>query len=253
MKDMGGLRKLMPITHFAFLIACLAIAGIPPFSGFFSKEEILTAAYNSNKLIYGIGVFTSMLTAFYMFRLYFIIFHNKQPHVETHYGEGSLSMKFPLIVLAICTITAGFIPFASYVTSDGTPLETHIDIVFSILPVGLAVVAILLAARLYRKQNELPEKISTSFGALYHTAYKKFYIDEIYLFITKKIIFNLVGRPAAWIDRNIVDGFMNLLAAITAKISAAIKGFQSGKVQNYALYFFGGVAGLAIIFIYWLK
>ena len=83
MKDMGGLRKLMPLTHIAFLIACLSIAGIPPFSGFFSKEEILTAAYNSNKFIYGMGVFTSMLTAFYMFRLYFMIFHNKQPHVES--------------------------------------------------------------------------------------------------------------------------------------------------------------------------
>jgi NADH-quinone oxidoreductase subunit L len=250
MKDMGGLRKLMPITHIAFLIACLAIAGIPPFSGFFSKEEILTAAYNSNKLIYTIGVFTSMLTAFYMFRLYFMIFHNKQAHIETHHGEGPLSMKLPLIVLALCTVGAGFIPFASYVTSDGASLETHVDIVFSILPVTLAVAAILFAARLYRKQNELPEKISTSFGTLYRVAHHKFYIDEIYLFITKKIIFNLVGKPAAWIDRNIVDGFMNLLAAITAKISAIIKGLQSGKVQNYTLYFFGGVAGLAVLFIW---
>ena len=253
MKDMGGLRKLMPLTHIAFLIACLAIAGIPPFAGFFSKEEILTAAYNSNKFIYGLGVFTSMLTAFYMFRLYFMIFHNKQPHVEANHGEESLSMKFPLVVLTICTIASGFVPFASYVTSDRVPFKTHIDIVFSILPVALAVAAILFAARLYRKQNELPDKISSSLRGIYQFAYRKFYIDEIYLFVTKKIIFNLVGKPAAWIDRNIVDGFMNLLAAITAKISAMIKGWQSGKVQNYALYFFGGIAGLAIIFIYWLK
>jgi NADH-quinone oxidoreductase subunit L len=250
MKDMGGLRELMPITHIAFLIACLAIAGIPPFSGFFSKEEILTAVYNSNKFIYAIGVFTSMLTAFYMFRLYFMIFHNKQAHLEAHHGEGSLSMKIPLVVLAICTVAAGFIPFASFVTSDGISLETHIDIISTILPVALAVAAILFAARLYRKQNELPEKISTSLGTFYRAAFHKFYIDEIYLFITKKIIFNLVGKPAAWIDRNILDGFMNLLAAITAKISAIIKGLQSGKVQNYALYFFGGIAGLAVLFIW---
>ena len=260
MKDMGGLRKLMPITHIAFLIACLAIAGIPPFSGFFSKEEILTAAYNSNKLIYTIGVFTSMFTAFYMFRLYFSIFWAKTSPSplergwgEAAHGEGTLSMKFPLVVLTICTVAVGFIPFASFVTSDGAPLETPIDIVFSILPVALAVAAILFAARLYRRQNELPEKISTSLGALYRSAYKKFYIDEIYLFTTKKIIFNLVGRPAAWIDKNIVDGFMNLLATVTAKISAMIKGLQSGKVQDYALYFFGGVAGLAVLFIYLWK
>ena len=159
-------------------------------------------------------------------------------------------MKYSLVVLTICTVTAGFVPFGSYVTSDGASLETHVDIVFSILPVALAIAAILFAARLYRRQNELPEKISASFGTLYRAAYKKFYIDEIYLFITQKIIFNLVGRPAAWIDRNIVDGFMNLLAAITAKISAMIKGLQSGKVQNYALYFFGGIAGLAVLFIW---
>src|SRR5262249_16721499 len=140
MKDMGGLRKLMPITHIAFLIACLAIAGIPPFSGFFSKEAILAAAYNSNKLIDAIVVFTSMLTGFYMFRLYFMIFHNKQPHIEVYHGEGSLSMRFSLVILAICTV-AGFVPFSSYVTSDGIPLETHVDIGFSILPVALAVVA----------------------------------------------------------------------------------------------------------------
>jgi NADH-quinone oxidoreductase subunit L len=252
-KDMGGLRKLMPITHIVFLIACLAIAGIPPFSGFFSKEEILTAAYHSNKFIYGMGIFTSMLTSFYMFRLYFMIFHNKQPHIESHHGEGSLSMKIPLIILAICTVASGFVPFGSYVTSDGIPLTAHVDIVFSMIPVTLSVAAILFAAKLYYRQNELPGKIVSSFGTIYRAAYSKFYIDEIYLFITQKIIFNLVGRPAAWIDKHIVDGFINLLATITAKISALIKGLQSGKVQNYALYFFGGIAGLAVLFIYLWK
>jgi NADH-quinone oxidoreductase subunit L len=250
MRDMGGLRKLMPITHIAFLIACLSIAGIPPFSGFFSKEEILTAVYNSNKFIYGMGVFTSMLTAFYMFRLYFMIFHNKQPHVESHHGEGSLSMKLPLVVLAICTVASGFVPFGSFVTTDGVSLATHVDIIFSILPVVLSVAAILFAAKLYYKQNELPGKIASSLGTIYHAAYRKFYIDEIYLFITQKIIFNLVGRPAAWIDKHIVDGFMNLLATITEKIAALIKDLQSGKVQAYALYFFGGIVGLTVLFIY---
>src|SRR5205085_11666198 len=129
--------------------------------------------------------------------------------------------------------------------------ETHLNIAFSTVPVVLSVAAILFAARLYLKQNDLPERIATSLGGIYHSAHRKFYIDEIYFFITKKIIFNLVGKPAAWIDRNIVDGFMNLLAAITARISALIRDMQSGKVQNYALYFFGGVAGLAVLFI-WL-
>ncbi|HEY4064492.1 MAG TPA: NADH-quinone oxidoreductase subunit L [Puia sp.] len=270
--DMGGLRKLMPVTHVCFLIACLAIAGIPPFSGFFSKEEILTAAWHSNKGVYTIGLLVSGLTAFYMFRLYFSIFWKKPvPSTAAHttsssptghgaptsdhaaHGEGTLTMKVPLIILAACTVLAGFVPFSKWVTSDGAPLATHIDIVFSIAPVMLALIGIGVAAALYQKESGRPEKIAGVFGGFYRAAYRKFYIDELYLFVTKKIIFNGIGRPAAWIDKNIVDGLMNGVASVTAKISAAIKGFQSGKIQNYTLYFFAGIAGLAVLFIYLWK
>lgn len=264
MKDMGGLRKLMPITHIAFLIACLAIAGIPPFAGFFSKEEILTAAFHENKIIYGIALFTAALTSFYMFRLYFNIFwskdaatasHAKDTHTNDHndhhdHGEGPWVMKLPLILLAACAVGVGFIPFSNFVTSDGKALATHIDLVFSIAPVLLSVLAILLAANFYKNQNEKSDKVAAAFGGLYTAAYKKFYIDEVYLFITKKIIFPFIGQPIAWADKNIVDGFMLLLAKTTAKISELIKGLQSGKVQNYAMYFFGGIAILSILFIY---
>ncbi len=106
---------------------------------------------------------------------------------------------------------------------------------------------------MYKNESSRPEKISATLGGLYKVAYKKFYIDEIYLFITKKIIFNLIGRPAAWIDRNIVDGTMNGIAWTTGKVAAMIKGIQSGKVQNYTLYFFGGIIALAIIFLYLWK
>jgi len=266
MKDMGGLRKLMPITHAAFLIACLAIAGIPPFAGFFSKEEILTAAFHENKLIYGVALFTAALTSFYMFRLYFNIFWskdvvakanhdhghaNKDTHEDDHdHGEGTWTMKLPLLILTACAIGVGFIPFSQFITSDGLALETHIDLVFSIAPVALSIIAILLSASFYKTQNAKSDKAVALFGGFYRAAYKKFYVDELYLFITKKIVFPLIGQPIAWADRNIVDGFMVLLANTTAKTSAAIKGFQSGKVQNYALYFFGGVIALSILFIY---
>ncbi len=253
MKDMGGLRRLMPITHFSFLIACLAIAGIPPFAGFFSKEEILLAAYQSNKFIYAIALFTAALTAFYMFRLYFSIFWKKETQQHVHHGEGTASMKLPLIVLSVCTVAAGFVPFSRFITADGAALDTQFHVLFSIPPVALAVLAILFAARLYQKENERPDKLATLFGGFYKTAKQKFYIDEAYLFITRKIIFNSIGRPAAWFDRHIVDGMMNGLAGVTAATSNLVKGVQSGSVQNYALYFFGGVAGLAIIFIYLWK
>ena len=260
MKDMGGLRKLMPITHAAFLIACLAIAGIPPFAGFFSKEEILTAAFHENKLIYGVALFTAALTSFYMFRLYFAIFwskeaaakvHHSAGHDESHdHGEGTWTMKLPLLILAACAVGVGFIPFSQFITSDGAPLETHIDMVFSIAPVALSIIAILLSASFYKSHNAKSDKAVAFFGGFYRAAYKKFYVDELYLFITKKIVFPLIGQPIAWADRNIVDGFMLLLANTTAKISTAIKGLQSGKVQNYALYFFGGVLALSVLFIY---
>jgi NADH-quinone oxidoreductase subunit L len=254
MKDMGGLRKLMPVTHFSFLIACLAISGIPPFAGFFSKEEILVAAYHSNMLIYAVGLFTSALTAFYMFRLYFSIFWNKESQIHPdHHGEGTFSMKIPLVILAGLSLVAGFVPFSEFITANGVPLETRPDIIFSIAPVGLAIIAILFSASLYKTANTEPDKMANFFGGLYTAARSKFYIDEVYEFITKKIIFNLIGRPAAWIDRNVVDGFMNGLAFSTAGVSGAIKGLQSGKLQSYTLYFFGGIAGLAIIFIYLWK
>jgi len=254
MKNMGGLRKLMPVTHLGFLIACLAISGIPPFAGFFSKEGILMATYESNKFIFFIALFTSTLTAFYMFRLYFSIFWNKEAAPDkAHHGEGSLSMKIPLIILTVCSILAGFVPFSKLVTTDGMPMEEHINLLFSIAPVGLAILAILIAANLYKKENARPQKLSQTLGTFYIAAKRKFYIDEVYLFITQKVVFNLIGRPAAWIDRNIIDGSVNLLATVTGKTSQGIKGLQSGSVQNYALYFFSGIAALAVIFIYLWK
>jgi NADH-quinone oxidoreductase subunit L len=103
---------------------------------------------------------------------------------------------------------------------------------------------------MYKKQNSLPERMSTAIGSVYKAAYRKFYIDEIYLFITRKILFNLVGRPAAWFDRNVVDGLVNFAGNSTAKISSAIKNWQSGKVQQYAVYFLMAVIIIATVFIY---
>ena len=253
MKDMGGLRKHMPVTHISFLIACLAIAGIPPLAGFFSKEGILLAAYHSNKIVYALGLATSGITAFYMFRLYFSIFWNKETELTSHHGEGSTSMKLPLVILALCTLFAGMIPFGNYVSPDGRALPGHFDFVFALVPTLLSLCCIGIASFYFLRQNQRAEKHSGLLGSFYSTAYRKFYIDEVYLFITKKIIFNLIARPAAWVDKNIVDGMMNGLASVTATGSSLIKGIQSGKVQNYALYFFAGIAGLAILFIYLWK
>ena len=259
MKDMGGLRKYLPITHITFLIACLAIAGVPPFAGFFSKEEILLAAYQHNPAIYWIALITSGLTAFYMFRLYFSIFWNVSSPFERvdgrvhpeHKGEGGFAMMMPLILLAFGAAVAGFIPFGHFVSSDGKQLETAFHLQFSLAPVVLGLAGIFIAMWMYKKQNDKPEKMATALSVLYKAAYHKFYIDEIYTFITQKIIFNLIGRPAAWFDKNVVDGLINTTGNGTKDISETIKGLQSGKVQSYAIYFLAGVIGLALLFIYW--
>ncbi len=250
MKDMGGLRKALPITHVTFLLACLAIAGIPPFAGFFSKEAILSSAFEHNKIIFYVGLITSGITAFYMFRLYFRIFWNKAPHADGHNHEGhTWSMNIPLIILSLGAVFAGLIPFGSFISADGKAIELPFHLMFSIAPVLIGVTAILLAWALYGKKSELPAKLSASIAFLYQSAYHKFYIDEIYLFVTKKILFNLIGRPAAWFDRTIVNGMINATASGTVSVSESIKGMQSGRLQTYAMFFLGGILMLAALLV----
>jgi NADH-quinone oxidoreductase subunit L len=250
MKDMGGLKKYMPVTHITFLIACLAIAGIPPFAGFFSKEEILLAAWNSNRAIYFLALITSGVTAFYMFRLYFSIFHHKAAHLHDHHGEGTLAMKLPLIVLGTLTVAAGFFPFASYITPTGVPGHSELHLIFSIAPVLLAITGIAAAYLLYFKENEKPAAIANSFGSLYKAAYRKFYIDEAYLFVTKNILFGKLGKSAAWFDRSIVDGLVNTTGNMGLFLSELSRGLQSGRVQHYAIWFLAGIIALTVFLIY---
>lgn len=239
MKDMGGLRKYMPITHLTFLIACLAIAGIPPFSGFVSKDEIMTATYGFST---GMGIWmtiTAGLTAFYMFRLYYRIFWGKEykAHGDHIPHESPRSMTFPLIFLALLTIVGGFIPFGKFVTADHTQYIIHLDTTVAIISTLVTLVAIGVATLLYRKENRQPERLAGRMQGLYKAAYHRFYIDEVYQFITKKIIFNGISRPLAWFDRHVIDGAMNGLGWLTTRTSETVKGFQSGSVQWYAWVF----------------
>jgi NADH-quinone oxidoreductase subunit L len=250
MNDMGGLRKHLPITHITFLIACLAIAGIPPLSGFFSKDEILAASRDKNMYIFILGLIISALTAFYMFRLYFSIFWGKQQHYHQPPHEAPKVMTIPLMLLSLGAIFAGLLPFASFVTSDGKPLITHIDFTVAIPAIMVGVLGALTAMVFYWKETNIPEKISIALGGFYTTVYHKFYIDEIYLFITKKILFNYVSRPVAWFDRHIVDGSMNGISYVTNEVSARIKGLQSGQLQQYAWVFVTSAVALALAFIY---
>ncbi len=250
LKDMGGLRKYLPITNITFLIAALAIAGIPPFAGFWSKDEILVAAFENNQLLYYIGVFVAGLTAFYMFRIYFGIFWGKEKHYDHPPHESPVSMTVPLMILGALSVVVGFIPFSEFVTPDGKGFEAHLNYPLATIAVTVGIIGIALAWVFYKKENNLADTYAKRFGVFYKWAYHKFYFDEIYLFITKKILFNGVAASVALFDKKVVDGTMNQIGNKTVFTSEKIKGIQSGKLQDYALAFVGGVVVLVMIFIY---
>ena len=250
MSKMGGLRKYMPICNIAFLIGCLAISGIWPFAGFFSKDEILVSAY-ANSPVWGIWLSAvAGMTAFYMFRLYYKIFWWNNPDYGHHTPhEAPMTMTFPLIFLSLVSIVAGFIPFGELVTWNREALHTHIDWAVAGTSTVIAVAAIALATVLYLKENAVPTKMADACRGLWTAAYKRFYMDELYQFITHKIIFACISRPIAWFDRRIIDGTFDLLANVTNSASYAVRKLQGGTIQGYVWVYLVGAAVLAVISI----
>lgn len=263
--QMGGLHKYMPVTHITFLIACLAIAGIPPFSGFFSKDEILVACYDFSTVMGVFMSFVAALTAFYMFRIYYLIFWGKSHYEEAlkEYNDGKsvekphmpheapISMTAPLVVLAVISCVAGFIPFGEFVTADGHIYHIHTDTDIASISVALALIGIATATFMYAKGNSsLTVEINQKFNNFITAAYHRFYIDEVWTFVTKKIIFNGISRPIAWFDKKIIDGGMDMLATITHKSGDYVRPMQSGNIQSYSVWFLIGVLFLSFILIY---
>ena len=261
MSAMGGLRKYMPITHITFLISCLAIAGIPFFSGFSSKDEIITACFNYSPVVGWWMTGVAAMTAFYMFRLYFGIFwgtENKELHAHHTPHEAPLTMTLPLIVLTVITVgvgvyttMGGFLEwggsFGSFVTANGEDYTIHFEKQVAITSTVIAILAIALATYIYKGEKQpVADRMYAAFPRLHRWAYKRFYMDEVYQFITHRIIFARVSKPIAWFDRHIVDGFFDFLAWGTHSLSYQIRNLQSGSVQQYALVFFLGI--LLVVF-----
>ena len=248
MSAMGNLHKYMPVTHITFLIACLAIAGIPPFSGFFSKDEILTAAFEKSTL-WGVWMTAvAGLTAFYMFRLYYRIFWWSKPDYGHHTPhEAPATMYLPLVFLALVTCVAGFIPFGEFVSVNGEAYHIHLDWSVATTSIIVAVAAIALATWMYFSENSKPKALADKFRALHTAAYHRFYMDELYMWVTHKVIFQHICRPIAWFDRHIVDGTMNMLATVTNGVSYGIRKLQSGYIQWYVWVFIMGALLIAVL------
>ena len=253
MSAMGGLRRYMPVTHATFLVACLAIAGIWPLSGFFSKDEILTACFAFSPVMGWVMTGIAGLTAFYMFRLYYNIFwgrENRELHAAHRPHEAPLTMTLPLVFLAAVTCVAGFIPFGKLVSSDGMPYTIHIDRSVAGVSLCVAAAAIALATWMYlRERQTAANALAARFRGLHKAAYHRFYIDEVYQFVTHRVIFACISAPVAWFDRHVVDGLMNMLARATNGAAYVIRDMQSGSVQRYCIWFLGGALGLTIFLL----
>ena len=264
MAVMGGLRKYMPVTHVTFLISCLAIAGIPFFSGFSSKDEIISACMNYSPVVGWIMTGIAAMTAFYMFRLYYGIFwgtENKEAHEHHTPHEAPLTMTVPLIVLSVITVgvgiyttLAGFLgwggSFGSFVSADGHDYTIHFDATVAAVSTVIAICSICLATYIYKgEQQPIADRLKQTLPGLWQAAYKRFYQDEIWQFVTHKVIFACVSRPIAWFDRHVIDGTFNFAAWGANEAGESLRPWQSGDVRQYAVWFLTGAVALTLILI----
>ena len=253
MSMMGGLRKYMPITHITFLISCLAIAGIPPFSGFFSKDEILTACMQYSPVCGWIMTGVAAMTAFYMFRLYYGIFwgtENREAHAHHTPHEAPWTMTFPLIFLSVVTVLCGFLPFGHFVSASGQAYDIHLDWTVAGTSIVIAVCSICLATYIYKGESQpIADRLYKTFPKLHRAAYKRFYQDEIWQFVTHRIIFRCISTPIAWFDRHVVDGTFNFMAWGANEAGESLRPWQSGDVRQYAVWFLTGTVALTLILL----
>ena len=261
---MGGLRKYMPVTHVTFLISCLAIAGIPFFSGFSSKDEIITACFQYSPVVGWIMTGIAAMTAFYMFRLYFGIFwgtENKEAHAHHTPHEAPLTMTVPLIILSVITVgvgvyttLAGFLgwggSFGQFVNAEGTNYVIHFDHKIALTSTIIAILSICLATYIYKGgQQPIADRLYKTFPRLWRAAYKRFYQDEIWQFVTHKVIFRCVSMPIAWFDRRVIDGTFNFMAWGANEAGESIRPWQSGDVRQYVVWFLTGAVALTLILL----
>ncbi len=267
-RKMGGLKKLIPITYITFLIASLAIAGFPMLSGFFSKDEILAHAFEQNKALWTILFISSLLTAFYMFRLVFLTFFNSfrgTEEVKHHIHESPWTMTVPLIILCILSVVGGMLglpavfhvnhlldTYLAAVTSPSAALVHHGEALSHSMEIGLlsfagiaAIVVILYAARKYVTLKAMPED-DTSITGLPKLIYNKFYVDEIYNNMIVVPLFKMSEWFGNFFDKQVVDRAVNGTASMMDTGGKTLRQLQTG---NTGFYVFAMVIGMVVLFI----
>ena len=249
---MHGLRKYMPISNIAFLIGCLAISGIPPFAGFFSKDEIITACFQFSPFMGYFMTLVAGMTAFYMFRLYYVIFwgqsyYELDPENRRKPQEVPFVMWGPLVFLAAISCVCGLIPFGHFVSATGQSYDIHIDTQVACTSIVVAVIGIALATYMYApKKTPLADTLAKKMPKLHKAALNRFYIDDAWQFFTHKIVFGLFSKPIAWFDRHVIDGTFNFMAWGAQEAGETIRPWQSGDVRSYAIWFLTGTVALTL-------
>jgi NADH-quinone oxidoreductase subunit L len=274
MRKMGGLRSYIPWTFLTMGIATLAIAGIPPLAGFWSKDEILWKAYQASAVYWAIGVITAFLTSFYMFRLLYMTFfgdyrgtpadahshHGHDAHSSPH--ESPMVMLVPLIILAFLSLIGGFAGlghrfenFLAPVLGSGEAVEAashSTELLLMAVSVALALFGWWLAYLLYCRRTELPERIADALGNFYQAIVHKYYIDELYAAVFVKPLINFSTR-VLWqdVDRKVIDAAVNEAGYGAEHVSDDVRHMQSGNIRSYAGWVAAGSA-VVIAFMVWM-
>ena len=269
MSAMGSLHKYMPITSATFFISCLAISGIPFFSGFSSKDEIISACMHYSPILGWFMTGVAAMTAFYMFRLYWCIFYGSKKnieHYESHHvsEHGFNAMTFPLIFLTVITVGVGIfttlsgfgVPglewasFGNLVTPDTTAYTVHFDTTTAIISTVVACCSIALATYIYKGESQpVADRLYATFPNLHKWAKNRFYMDNVYQYVTHKILFRFVSKPVAWIDETIINGLIDFSAWGANEGGESIRSWQSGDVRHYAVWFISGAVALTLILL----
>jgi len=265
--EMGGMKEKMKKTHWTFLFACLAISGIPPFSGFFSKDAILSSLFieaqhkNWVYIFYFLGLLTAFLTSFYMFRLYYIVFWGK-PRYKSEPKREENVMTIPLVVLAIGSLFSGFLaipveklnlinmyfhPFYKELTESHLSHSTEIILIFA--STAFALIGLRVAYVFYKKDEEfvLANKLKDKFNSIYKVLFNKYYVDEFYNLSIVKPFILICKISYKFFDEIIIDGFLIAVSFILQMIGEILRFFQTGNAKTYAVYIISG-----IVVIIWL-
>lgn len=266
MRNMGGLKKYMSITHLTFLLGCLAIAGMPPFSGFFSKDEILAAAFAQSPLLWGVGVVTAFITAFYMFRLYAMTFTGKfrgTHEQEHHLHESPAAITFPLIILAVLAVVGGWVGIPEFFMHGGHRLESFLEPIFAQSNIiaakhelshiteytlmAVSVVGALIALIYAWKKFSNYQQSNAEETGLGKVLANKWYVDQLYDVAIVKPMQTLAAFFNNVIEKNIIDGFVNGIGKAVNYGSRQIRLLQNGLVGTYVLLMVIGILALFII------